>query len=461
MLKTLEQLKVIGDESDKLGMDYESSQITSSMQTLLDVKTAQYLGINGYWIRNRRCWDNCYRTKRIETPEKPAQEVWSECHQEYIKTINSDDTSEWDKYAGDDKDIKTASKNVVMTKEASRFNKMVDEKMQSGLPIPNAVYDTIEKEASKQEDKIYKVAEQLTSIAERFQNKGNDELAKKTAEIAVELIKYAQAYQPGFWQKAWDWVGSRGKKEPYNIKKLLSIIDQILEQATKIKELWGGKFVAQPPQQEPPENQNVPEVSHHIAAKEEKEIITAQSAQTRQVAYMLNELGQRLNATQREVGKIYNKLPQNSMASDLAQRVFYAINAYNQSMRKLQSEAQSGVKHTSQEYMQPVETLIQQMNQVYVPAQQAVQQEETQVQQEQGQQPQQTQQPAQTNIENMSISDLEQQVAAGNLRNVDPATVEALVSRLWKLVNKVRPLSKPKKSQSNKKVVIAHTKQKK
>ena len=58
-------------------------------KALSNYKMAQYVGAQGYWLRNRRCWDNCYRQKRTAKPGGSAQEVWMECWDEYREAINN------------------------------------------------------------------------------------------------------------------------------------------------------------------------------------------------------------------------------------------------------------------------------------------------------------------------------------------------------------------------------------
>jgi len=78
-MNNFEKLQSVGNALEKHGSVKEANVITSYMQRLLNIKTAQYLSIQGYWLRNGRCWANCYRHKRTAETNKPVQEVWSEC----------------------------------------------------------------------------------------------------------------------------------------------------------------------------------------------------------------------------------------------------------------------------------------------------------------------------------------------------------------------------------------------
>jgi len=111
-------LKSIGDTLEKEGLQKSAEIITNSMQNLYEMKISQYVGVQGYWIRNRRCWDNCYRQKRSSEPDKAAQEVWMDCWAEYQKSIN-DDKSGWEKYASEEKNIKEADIKIVDKEENS------------------------------------------------------------------------------------------------------------------------------------------------------------------------------------------------------------------------------------------------------------------------------------------------------------------------------------------------------
>jgi hypothetical protein len=105
------QLNEIGNELEAKGLEKSAAIVTDAMDTLLQIKTAQYVGSQGYWIRNERCWSNCYRSKRTTSPGKTAHAVWTECWEEYNKAIDTDDTKTWDKYASMPVNVKTARTN--------------------------------------------------------------------------------------------------------------------------------------------------------------------------------------------------------------------------------------------------------------------------------------------------------------------------------------------------------------
>ena len=189
MIEILENLKTIGDELEKSGQVKSAQAVTNTMQSLSQLKTAQYEGVQGYWIRNRRCWDNCYRQKRTASPTRPAQEVWFDCWDEYLKSIN-DNNSGWEKYAGDEKVVKTAD-----SEDAKHFCEETQKRVKAGTPIPNAVYGVIE-QATLVEKSLNNV-NNLLKVAEHLEKIGKKELSQKVYDACFDIIKEGQGY---LWQ---------------------------------------------------------------------------------------------------------------------------------------------------------------------------------------------------------------------------------------------------------------------
>jgi len=199
MIKILENLKKIGDELEKSGQVKSAQVVTNTMQSLSKLKTAQYEGVQGYWIRNRRCWDNCYRQKRTASPSRPAQEVWFDCWDEYLKSIN-DNNSGWEKYAGNEKIVKTANLD-----DAKHFHDEVQKRIKAGAPIPNAVYEVIEQ--ARLADKSLDNANNLLKVAEHLEKIGKKELSQKVYDACFDIIKEGA----GFWGGIGGGIG-RGAK---------------------------------------------------------------------------------------------------------------------------------------------------------------------------------------------------------------------------------------------------------
>ncbi|KKL62099.1 hypothetical protein LCGC14_2188640, partial [marine sediment metagenome] len=188
-------LKSIGDNLDSLKMAFDAKEITNIMTNCLNIKTAQYVGIQGYWIRNKRCFDNCYRQKRAENKGKTAQDVWFECHKEYEASIN-DDKSGWEKYAGNEQNIKIASKEEqeVFNIEKDFFNKSIKEMTRNDIPFENAVYASIDKGFNRYGEIAFKDSIRLLDIAYNLEQKGHIELSKKVADVSYNIVKETQVW---------------------------------------------------------------------------------------------------------------------------------------------------------------------------------------------------------------------------------------------------------------------------
>lgn len=191
----IKQMDNIKDKLEKVskslhnkGMTKTSSIIKNFDKALEDFKLAQYVGIQGYWIRNRRCWDNCYRNKRTTSPEKPAQIVWEECWDEYKKSIN-DDKSGWEKYAD--------SKKIDLNKEyVKKWDKLFFEKVENkikkeGMSKPSSIYATIEEESNISSNNLIDETSNLIKLCSDLKEKGFEKEAEKIEEIIEEVVKEA------------------------------------------------------------------------------------------------------------------------------------------------------------------------------------------------------------------------------------------------------------------------------
>ena len=180
-------LRDIGDTLDKKGLKKSGEVITGVMQDVLQIKKAQYVGIQGYWLRNRRCWDNCYRHKRATEPEKAAQQVWMDCWEEYKESINND-KSGWEKYA--------EGKKLTKTAEQKPFIEKISKKIENGISHGEAIYSSLEEESSKQYDGLMKNASVLAELAEILVKSGHTEIGLKVSEASLDLLKEAQQASP-------------------------------------------------------------------------------------------------------------------------------------------------------------------------------------------------------------------------------------------------------------------------
>jgi len=187
-----ENLEQVANSLDNKGLVKSASIVTDSMKALLQVKTAQYVGVQGYYIRNNRCWQNCYRQKR--TNEENAQKVWTDCLEEYQKSINNDG-SDWDKYANeeDKKFIKTASEDQkkLFKEESKILLNSIKEKIKKGMGAGEAVFISLEERQHDHFEKVSDVAQHLTFIADNLNEAGYKDLSKKLAYATIDLIKEA------------------------------------------------------------------------------------------------------------------------------------------------------------------------------------------------------------------------------------------------------------------------------
>ncbi len=188
-----ENLTDIATKLDANGMVKSASIVRGAGQVMKNLKTAQYVGIQGYWIRNRRCWDNCYRQKRTTQPETPAQEVWMECWDEYKKSINNA-KSGWEKYAKVDRTIKLSIKEEKSLNKF--FNSKVKEKTKDGLTVPEAIYATIEEEVQKHEDKLLDNSSKLMTLAEMLNSNNMKDLGERLAEVSAAMMKESVFFAP-------------------------------------------------------------------------------------------------------------------------------------------------------------------------------------------------------------------------------------------------------------------------
>jgi len=241
--KGIKTMKNVNDKLTKIASALESKGLKKSSLVVRDAikaaanyKMAQYVGVQGYWLKNRRCWDNCYRHKRTAEPGTPAQEVWMECWSEYNDSINND-SSPWGKYANKEDVIKISGK------EEKEWNKMfvesVDKRVKEGMKRPVAIYDVIDSEAQKYAAKIIEASSDLMTLADAFSKNGQKEIGEQMEEVAIEMLKEAQfqGTNPNFFsrmkQKAKDWFGGKGKKEDV-IRKIQDVISRANDLMAKL-----------------------------------------------------------------------------------------------------------------------------------------------------------------------------------------------------------------------------------
>lgn len=224
-------LRDLANDLDKHKMSKVAAFVDKVNEKSLNVKKAQYEGIQGYWIRNRRCWENCYRQKRAKK-DIPAQEVWMECHAEYVKSIGRD-TSDWDKYANDSgKLVKLSSKRI--NKKNYVFAHTVKEKTELGLDLPSAIFETIDSELFRYSQELQDQANNMSKVASYLHDKKKFTLAKKAASAAEMLAKEAQftgsQWNPMNWLQ--NTKANRGNLGSFWVKRRLK---RVLDQANALR----------------------------------------------------------------------------------------------------------------------------------------------------------------------------------------------------------------------------------
>ena len=197
-MKAIEKITKLAGELDKSGLNRASSVLDKIAGRVLKIVEAQCVGVQGWAIRNSRCWSNCYRQKRASKPDTPVQEIWSECQSEYVDYVN-DGTDSWGKYAGDDQKLQRLQKFAsvrpklykdVMARERDYFHKASAKKMNNGMRPEDAITQTLKESINKYKIALYQEADNLLTIADKVKGK-NDKLARRLAQCAKEVVHFA------------------------------------------------------------------------------------------------------------------------------------------------------------------------------------------------------------------------------------------------------------------------------
>tara|TARA_Y100000310_G_scaffold313359_1_gene361639 strand:+ start:170 stop:1642 length:1473 start_codon:yes stop_codon:yes gene_type:complete len=191
--KIIKILKIASNLEDN-GFSNEANQLDKCAENLDFIKQAQYDGVQGYWVRNSRCWQNCYRQKRSSSPDKPIQEVWSECHGEFVGSLYGSDSSDWGKYADSNfSDIKVASLQKMQSIDV-QFNKLIDTCLEDGDTIEEAVAGAIIKQCSSYTDLVSEVTVSMLKVADSIK----DYDIKKSIDL-VDIGDFLTKEAKGFW----------------------------------------------------------------------------------------------------------------------------------------------------------------------------------------------------------------------------------------------------------------------
>lgn len=236
MEQIIQRLEKAANEIDSLGLHKSADRLTNVMKGVLDIKTSQYLGINGYWIRNERCWQNCYRQKRASKPDTPAQEVWQECHSEYLDSFNKN-RSDWEKYADEETSlVKFADIHAdALDHEDKHFRRLYASKLAQGLNTQSAVMSAIEEGSARYGDILIEHADEISKVAKNIFTK-HPKISETLAGISLDLTKEAQIarsrwnpidmFQRGL-GRVQDFVGKGGGTRGYVINRLNNVMNQL------------------------------------------------------------------------------------------------------------------------------------------------------------------------------------------------------------------------------------------
>lgn len=200
MDQIIKALAMIANDLDDKGLLAFADAVDKIADTALDIKVAQYVGIQGYWIRNSRCWGNCLRQKKTSSPEKPSQEIWASCHKEYLESLGSPDST-WDKYAGSSEGmLKSASARSDFD---NSFKKKIEAKVSSGADLRFSIVAALDEQGSENFGRLIEASSELVKMADQL-SETDLEMSMKLAQAAADLSKTAR-----FWHPA-DWMGGIG-----------------------------------------------------------------------------------------------------------------------------------------------------------------------------------------------------------------------------------------------------------
>ena len=191
--KIIKLLK-IASKLESRGLVNCSKQLDTCAESLHLIKQAQYDGVQGYWIRNTRCWQNCYRQKRASNPDRPVQVIWNECHTEYIDSLYGNNESKWGKYADgvSDGSIKISSSDQTRLIDIE-FDRLVDGFLSEGNSMEEAIAGSIIKQCSSYSDLVSEVTYSIIKVAESIQD---SDLSSSIAlvDVGEALTKEAQGF---------------------------------------------------------------------------------------------------------------------------------------------------------------------------------------------------------------------------------------------------------------------------
>lgn len=195
-MKAIQQLTKMAGSLEKNGLVRTSGVLDRIAANVLRIVQAQYVGVQGWAVRNSRCWANCYRQKRASNPDMPTQVVWSECQSEYVDYVR-DGGDKWGKYAEEDASIKKYASTHqklsqdVVAYEIDSFHKRASKRLKAGCSVERSIFDTLRESNYKYKFALYREAGKVLDIADRMNAKGQETMAKTLAQCAKAIVDHA------------------------------------------------------------------------------------------------------------------------------------------------------------------------------------------------------------------------------------------------------------------------------
>lgn len=424
MKNILERLDKIAGSLETKNLIKTASVVKDSVNSLKNINIAQYVGVQGYWIRNRRCWDNCYRQKRTTNPKTPAQEVWTQCWDEYLEALK-DDNSGWEKYASEE--TKSSNDKNAFKESAQSFLEGVKYNFEEeGFSLPESIYLTIESKSSENYVKLAEATNKLMEVASSLHESGYEE-GEKLAEVCSDIMKEA-----GIWDNvknlggaALGWIGEKGRQLVGWLSQKINKVNNFIQRLQQIRVQVSSLLQKV--------NQQQKAYGTQPSLQQAKPCAPAST-----VFNLKKEAQVKANPLLREFNKIYSDITQTvtdlSMMAQQEKPQAPIMKYLNPAIENLNSFVQQADPfYASQQLDVPTMIkLLQQLNQVTLAAMrglnQGVQEVEQEVQQQsQAQQPQQpqTQQPQLNNPQQPS-SQVNQQ-AIDSLAKTDAKNIQAIV----------------------------------
>ena len=191
MENIIRELLIAAQGLDNRGLHDEALALDKTAESLIKIKTAQYDGTQGYFIRNTRCWNGCIRSKRADG--KNPNEAWSECHDEWINSsIMGSGDEKWNKYAEEDSLTKAAcvSDPKIPAAADAAFNSIVSERISRGMSYADAVPMSLAERGISLAVELNKCAESIVSVADKLNIEGSSsslrDISAKISDLSAE-----------------------------------------------------------------------------------------------------------------------------------------------------------------------------------------------------------------------------------------------------------------------------------